>query len=71
MLMAVDVIRRERALALNVARATALKLACRAVGFMAIGHGLVVPAANQQFRLMITPRNVTPPIARIPRAVDS
>ena len=62
MLMAVDVIRRERGLAPNVARATALKLAFGAVGFMAIGHGFVVPAANQQFRLMITPPNVTPPI---------
>lgn len=62
MLMAVDVIRRERGLAPHVARATALKLAIGAVGFMAIGQGFVVPAANQQFRLMVTPRGVTPPL---------
>jgi hypothetical protein len=61
MLMAVDVIRRERSLAPHVARATALKLAIGAVGFMAIGQGFVMPAANQQLRLLVTPRGVTPP----------
>ena len=53
MLLAVDVIRRERDIAPNVARATAVKLAFAAVVFMAIGHGFVVPAANQQFRRSI------------------
>jgi hypothetical protein len=62
MLMAVDVIRRERGLAPHVARITALKLAIGAVGFMAIGQGFIMPAANQQFRLMMTPRHVAPPM---------
>jgi hypothetical protein len=52
MMLAVDVIRRQPDLAPHVARATALRLAISAVIFMAIGHGFVVPAANQQFRLI-------------------
>lgn len=62
MLLAVDVIRRARELAPHAARATALKLAVAAVMVIALGHGFVLPAANQQSRLLTTPRGVTPPI---------
>jgi hypothetical protein len=68
MLMAVDVIRRERGLAPHVARATALKLAIGAVGFMVICHGFVMPEANQQFRLMMV-RARHPAVASWPRSL--
>ena len=68
MLMAVDVIRRERGLAPHVARATALKLALAAVGFMVICHGFVMPEANQQFRLTMV-KAQHPAVASWPRSL--
>ena len=61
MLLAVDVIRRDRQIAPHVARATAVKLAFAAVVFMVIFHGFVMPAANQQFRLLASPDDGPPP----------
>ncbi|HJU42781.1 MAG TPA: hypothetical protein VJ691_08195 [Vicinamibacterales bacterium] len=61
MLTAVDVIRREPNLKPYVARVIAVRLAAAAVVFMAFGHGWLVPAANQQFRVLATPAGVPAP----------
>lgn len=59
MLTAVDIIRRDHDLQPHVARAAALKLAGAAIVVMIIGHGFLVPTANQQYR-RLTFRLVAP-----------
>ncbi len=51
---AVDVIQRDPTAASHVARASVLKLALAGSLCIAIGHGFIVPIANQQFRILAT-----------------
>lgn len=61
MLTAVDVIRRDPQLPPYMARAVAVRLAIAAVVFMVLGHGWMVPAANQAYRSMIAPAGIGAP----------
>ncbi len=65
MFTAVDIIRRTQDLAPHVARAAALKLAVTSTLFMVILQGWVLPAANQQYRVLTTPAGVSAPLPRL------